>query len=95
VDLFFSASAFHDAMARAVRSVDDGDHPMSVLAPEHLIVCKARFNRGKDWLDIEQMLVTVADLRVDGVRRWMRDISGQTDARTQRLDALIREMLGR
>jgi hypothetical protein len=95
VDLFFSGMAFHEAMSRAVRTVDYGDHRMRIIAPEHLMVCKALFDRHKDWLDIEQMLVTVEDLRVAEVRRWMTEIAGADDARTRRLDALIREMLAR
>jgi len=95
VDLFFANLEFHDAMARAARLVPYPPDVIPILAPEHLMVCKALFNRPKDWLDIEQMLVTVADLRVREVRRWMDEIAGPDDARTQRLDALIREMLAR
>jgi hypothetical protein len=86
---------FREAMARGARTVDYGGDPIPVIGPEHLMVCKAYYDRRKDWLDIEQMLITVADLRVAEVRRWMREIAGADDARTTRLDALIREMLGR
>ncbi len=95
VDLFLTNMDFHDAMARATHVVDYGGDPIPIIAAEHLMVCKALFNRGKDWLDIEQMLVGVRDLRVTEVRRWMHEIAGADDARTQRLDALIREMLAR
>ncbi len=95
VDLFFANLDLHAAMERSLRLVPFGGEQIPILAPEHLMVCKALFNRGKDWLDIEQMLVTVADLRVTEVRRWMREIAGDDDARSQRLDALIREMLAR
>jgi hypothetical protein len=95
VDLFLSGMAFHEAMSRAIRRVDYGDHPMSILAPEHLMVCKALVNRPKDWLDIGQMLVTVADLRVGEVTRWMDEIAGAEDHRSTRLRGLIREMLDR
>jgi hypothetical protein len=95
VDLFLSNMDFHDAMARASRVADYGGDPIPILAPEHLMVCKALFNRPKDWLDIEQMLVTDSGLRIAEVRRWMGEIGGDDDARTRRLDALIREMLGR
>ena len=33
-----------------------GPVDIPILAPEHLIVCKAVFDRPKDWLDIEEML---------------------------------------
>ena len=35
---------------------------VSILSPEHLAVCKAMFDRRKDWLDIEQMLIASDDL---------------------------------
>ncbi len=95
VDLFLSNMEFHEAMARARRTVDYGGDAIPILSAHHLMVCKALFNRPKDWADIGQMLVTVADLRVDEVRSWMREIAGDDDARSQRLDALIREMLAR
>ena len=33
------------------------DDTVPILAPEHLAVCKAMFDRPKDWMDIEQMLI--------------------------------------
>ena len=95
VDLFFANLDLHDAMARSRRQVPFADALIPILAPEHLMVCKALFNRQKDWIDIEHMLLGVPDLRVAEVRRWMREIAGDDDARSQRLDALIREMLAR
>jgi hypothetical protein len=95
VDLFFTNMAFHEAMARSVRQVPFAGEPVPILSAEHLLVCKALFDRHKDWLDIEQMLVSLADLRVAEVRRWMVEIAGEDDGRTTRLDALIREMLAR
>jgi hypothetical protein len=95
VDLFLTNFDFHEAMARGARPVDYGGDEIPILAPEHLMVCKALFDRPKDWLDIEQMLVSVADLRVAEVRRWMSEIAGDDDGRTQRVDAMIREMLAR
>lgn len=95
VDLFLTNMDFHEAMARGAHVVDYGGDPLPIIAAEHLMVCKALFNRPKDWLDIEQMLIGVRDLRVGEVRRWMTDIAGDDDPRSQRLDALIREMLDR
>jgi len=95
VDLFFANHEFHATMERGMRRVPFAGEQIPILAAEHLMVCKARYNRPKDWLDIEQMLVGVRDLRVTEVRRWMREIAGEADTRYQRLDALIREMLDR
>lgn len=95
IDLFFANLQLHDAMARSRRVVDFVGESIPILAPEHLMVCKALFDRQKDWTDIQHMLLGVPALRVAEVRRWMREIAGEDDARTERLDALIREMLGR
>jgi hypothetical protein len=95
IDIFFADLAFHRDMQRAVRNVPFAGESIPIVGAEHLMVCKMWFNRPKDWIDIEQMLVTVPDLRVSEVRRWMNEIAGPDDARTQRLDALLREMLAR
>lgn len=94
VDLFFSSLDFHRAMQRAVRREPFGADVMPFLGAEHLMVCKALFNRARDWLDIEQMLLTVADLRVDEVRRWMRELAGEDDERARHLAALIAGLRG-
>jgi hypothetical protein len=76
LDVFFATLDFHYEMMRRARQVAFGPVTFSILAPEHLIVCKAVFDRPKDWLDIEEMLRwgTV----VDGaeVLRWIDDILG-------------------
>jgi hypothetical protein len=52
-----------------------------VLAPAHLLVCKAVFNhRPKDWLDIEQILVCVDDLDTGEVGMWLDPRKGRFDA---------------
>jgi hypothetical protein len=89
VDVFFAYDELHDAMRRAVRRVPFGDTTIVVLAPEHLTVCKAVFDRPKDWLDIEQILVCEADLDVAEVQRWLSRIAGPGDRRTQRFGELV------
>lgn len=86
IDLFFAYDALHDAMRRASRSEPFGETKIPILAPEHLLVCKAIFNRPKDWLDIEQMLVCVDDLDLAEVRTWLDRIVGADDPRRERLD---------
>jgi len=88
VDLFFAYDELHDAMRRAARTVPFGDATIPVLAPEHLTVCKAVFDRPKDWLDIEQILVCEGDLDVPEVERWLTRIAGPEDRRTQRFGEL-------
>jgi hypothetical protein len=95
LDLFFSDDRFHDEAATRVRTVPFGDTTISILAPEDLLVCKAVFDRRKDWIDIEQMLVmTAGDLDVTGVRRAVARIVGVDDDRVARLDEAIAEILG-
>jgi hypothetical protein len=89
IDLFFAYDAFHEAMRRAVRSEPFGETRIPILAPEHLLVCKTIFNRPKDWLDIEQMLVCVEGLDIEEVRAWLDRIVGADDPRRERLDRLV------
>ncbi len=53
---------------------------MPILAPEHLAVCKAMFDRRKDWLDIEQMLIATDELDVAEVEGWLERMVGPDDA---------------
>jgi hypothetical protein len=89
IDLFFAYDIFHEAMRRAVRSEPFGETRIPILAPEHLLVCKAIFNRPKDWLDIEQMLVCVEELDVEEIRTWLDRIAGADDPRRERFDRLV------
>jgi hypothetical protein len=95
VDLFFSHDAFHERMREWTAIVPFGDATLPILAPEHLLVCKAAFNRTKDWIDIDQMLVGVPDLDASEVRTWLERLVGIDDDRWRRADAALRELLGR
>jgi len=88
VDLFFSYDAFHDAMKRDARLVEFGEGRIPILSPEHLIVCKAVFDRTKDWIDIEQMLLGVAFLDRDEIFSWLERILPAGDRRIERLSGL-------
>jgi hypothetical protein len=89
VDVFFAYDAFHDAAARARRTVPFADGEIAVLAPEHLVVCKAVFNRAKDWVDIEAMLELGRGLDAAEALRWVARIAGDEDPRYDRLAALL------
>ena len=89
IDLFFAYDAFHHAAARAIRSVPFADASIEILAPEHLIVCKAVFNRPKDWIDIDAMLDADVALDAAEVLRWVGRIVGDTDARYERIVATL------
>lgn len=95
LDLFFSYDPFHDACQAARRMVPFGDTQIPILAPEHLVVCKAVFDRRKDWIDIEQVLfTTAAELDVQDVTTWMNRLVGSTDRRATRLRGLLTAIVG-
>lgn len=78
VDLFFANTTFHDAIAERVCRVPFLDREIPIIAEEHLIACKAIFNRPKDWLDIESMLADASlNLDADEARKWVSAIAGQ------------------
>jgi len=94
VDLFFSYDPVHEAMSKATRRVPFAGVSVPILSPEHLIVCKAMFDRRKDWLDIEQMLLAADDLDIDEVERWLARMIGSDDPRALRLRELKASPLG-
>lgn len=89
IDLFFSYDAFHDAAAAARRSVPFGEGTIPILAADHLIVCKAVFNRPKDWVDIDSILAAQADFDAAEILRWVARIAGDEDPRYNRIAALL------
>lgn len=88
VDLFFSYDPIHDEMRKQTRRVPFADKTLPILAPEHLVVCKAMFDRPKDWLDIEQVLVATEELDVAQIEGWLEKMVGRQDLRMQRLEEL-------
>lgn len=89
VDLFFSYDQFHDEMRRGARRVPFGEETLSILAPEHLAVCKAMFDRGKDWIDIEQILVATHPLDLPEIEAWLEKMVGRTDPRMAKLGEIV------
>ena len=89
IDLFFAYDAFHDAAATALRVVPFADRSIPILSPEHLVVCKAVFNRPKDWVDIDAVLAAGTDIDVAEALRWVGRIAGDEDPRFERLAALV------
>lgn len=90
VDLFFSYDRFHDEMQRAARRAPFADTTIPILSPEHLAVCKAMFDRPKDWLDIEQILVATDPLDLPEIEAWLEAMVGEDNPRMKRW----REILG-
>ncbi|MDB5169099.1 MAG: hypothetical protein JWO41_455 [Candidatus Saccharibacteria bacterium] len=56
IDLFFANTDFHESMAQRVSHEPFGDTVIPVLSIEDLIVCKAVFDRPKDWIDIDAVV---------------------------------------
>lgn len=92
IDLFFSYDPFHDEMEGATRRVPFGDIRIPILAPEHLAICKAVFDRPKDWLDIEAMLTVAEPLDIGAIRSWLIRMVGHDDERVEKFDELLREL---
>jgi hypothetical protein len=85
VDLFFSYDPFHDEMRKSSRRVPFADETIPILSPEHLAVCKAMFDRPKDWIDIEQILVATDPLDLGEIESWLERMVGEDDPRMQKL----------
>ncbi|MGA2165399.1 MAG: hypothetical protein ABSH36_13140, partial [Solirubrobacteraceae bacterium] len=60
-----------------------------ILSPEHLIVCKAIFDRPKDWVDIEEMVAWGTSIDAAEVLRWIDGILGGDSKQHARLADLL------
>jgi hypothetical protein len=89
VDVFLNTTAFHEEAARRARRERFMGRRIPFLACDDLAVFKAFFDRGKDWVDIEEMHAAgTLDLpRVIGV---LVGLLGADDERVARLSAMIR-----
>jgi hypothetical protein len=88
IDLFFAYDEIHRAMRRHTRTVPFGEDRIPILSPEHLLVCKALFDRPKDWLDIEQILICSEDIDTEEIRSWLERAVGPDDRRRARFEEL-------
>jgi hypothetical protein len=89
IDLFFSYDAFHDAAQAAVRVVPFAGTEIPILAADHLVVCKAVFDRPKDWVDIDAVRAAGTALDAGEVLRWVSRITGPDDARFARIARVL------
>jgi len=85
VDLFFSYDPFHEEMKHRARRVPFAEIRIPILAPEHLAVCKAMFDRPKDWLDIEQILVATDPLDLPEIEAWLESMAGEGNPQMTKL----------
>ncbi len=93
LDLFFATLDFHQAMAKRSRQVRFGPVEIPILSPEHLIVCKAVFDRPKDWVDVEEMVGWGTMIDTAEVMRWTEEILGAGSAQHERLVGLLQPVI--
>ncbi len=89
LDVFFATLDFHLEMAHHARTVRFGPVDIPILAPEDLIVCKAIFDRPKDWLDIEEMLRWGTTVDVERTLHWVGEILGPAAPQYARLAEVL------
>jgi hypothetical protein len=89
LDLFFATFELHREMAERSRQVSFGPVQISILSPEHLIVCKVVFDRPKDWLDVEEMIAWGTAIDAAEVLGWIREILGEDSEQYARIAALL------
>ena len=89
LDVFFATMDLHHEMAQRARLVRFGPVGIPILAPEDLIVCKAVFDRPKDWLDIEEMLRWGTEVDATRTLHWVGDILGPAAPQYVRLAGLL------
>jgi hypothetical protein len=90
LDLFFAYDAFHEAAAVRVRTVPFAQSEITILAVEHLIVCKVIFDRPKDWVDIDAIVANGSFVDSAEVFRWVGRIASDNDPRYDRIGAALR-----
>jgi hypothetical protein len=89
LDLFFATLELHREMAESSREVAFGPVLIPILSPEHLIVCKAIFDRPKDWVDIEEIASWGTKVDRATVLRWIDDMLGGDSVQHERLVELL------
>lgn len=89
LDVFFATIDLHREMARRARLVPFGPLEIPILAPEHLVVCKAVFDRPKDWVDIEAMVAWGTEIDAGETLRWLEAILGRDSPTYTRLRGLL------
>jgi hypothetical protein len=85
LDVFFATLDFHHEMALLARPVQFGSVEIPILSPEHLIVCKAVFDRPKDWLDIDEIVRWGTVIDAPRTLHWVAEILGEDAEQYTRL----------
>ena len=88
LDLFFDYHDLHREVAAGAVTVPFGDRTIRVLAPDHLAIFKAFFDRTKDWADLEAMAAE-GSFDADAVAGWLERLLGPDDPRLDRLRRVV------
>lgn len=89
LDVFFATLDLHREMAIRSHEVAFGPVHIPILSPEHLIVCKAVFDRPKDWVDIEEIVGWGTEVDGETVLGWVNELLGADSAQYERLAELL------
>jgi len=90
VDLFLANTDFHASMAQRVQRQPFGETTIPVLSIEDLLICKALFDRAKDWVDIEAVAKTRrGDLDRPYITGWLDRFLPPGDPRRERVAAAL------
>lgn len=90
VDLFLANTDFHTSMAKRVEHQPFGETTIPVLSIEDLLICKALFDRSKDWVDIEAVAKTRrGELDRSYINGWLDRFLPADDPRRARIEALL------
>lgn len=90
IDVFLPSIPFsHEAARTRIRITDATGWSGWFLCAEALTVFKLLFFRGKDIVDLERLVAVRPELDHAYVRRWIVDMMGEDDERTERWDAIV------
>lgn len=87
IDVFLDVHSFHMEVAESVRNVAFEGRQIPVLDCTALTVFKALLDRGKDWVDIEEMAAAGA-LNLPHAQAWLERLLGGESPVAQRLRTL-------
>lgn len=88
VDLFFNNLPLHEDVARGRVIVPLAGEQIPILDAGSLVIFKAMFDRPKDWVDIEEILVHDRGAVIDALER-ITSLIGAEDPISLRLKALL------
>jgi len=79
IDISLGALPFEEDLVERSTMLDVGGIRLPVASAEDLVIMKAVAGRARDVTDIENLIVTNADLDIEYIRRWVREFSAVLD----------------